>query len=664
MSRTGKRRKRALGAVFAAVFVITCLGTWWLSGRRARGSWQDSSYWSEAAAPVIYMETESGGHYDCLMGYTDASAAESTADRNLIALPESLAQKMVIETYGSGIADIHYELRRADGQLLERGNVTDTESDGTKLSFTVQFRDLMSSTENSLLTLYLTLQDGSVYEYVTGIIPAPGADIGTKLAYFQDFFDAVYDKSRSAEAAAQLYVVAGKDNSSFGNATINTSAELLTWGTLKTVPTREIIPSLHSIADDECEFYARYPVLVTDSSGVSQTVMVAETTTIGLDKNGNCQVNNYQRTAGEVFSGSSAFTDSRTLNLGIQGGGTEAMAVSASGTDYWFFNAGNLWRYASGEDRLVRVFSYASMDSDGVREENQDYTGRILRCDDDGDCWFALMGYVSRGHHEGQTGLSVWHYSASENATEEMLFFPISGTADEIAQQTQNLMSVGGDGVFYLSYGGQLLTVGTPGGEVSRETVDFSGESFAASSDQTQISYCVGTGQWQTLRVINLTQAQAQEFTAPDGDCIRPLGYIGHDLVVGLAHREDIDEADGSFPMYRIFVVNDAGEQETEYQPDGSYILQVQIDAARVLMSLGVKAPDGSFSDAGSDQLISRSQADAEVQTVTVTSEEWKKETAIYLPKAAASSSGNPEVDIVWNITENAGDLVQITGEE
>lgn len=664
MSRTGKRGNRILGALFAAAFVITCVGTWIFSGKRAEGSWQDSSYWSEAEAPVIYMETESGGHYDCLTGFKDAASAEAAADRNLVALPSSLAQKMVIETYGSRVDGIRYELRRADGQLLETGDITDPESSGTQLSFTVQFRDLMSTSEDSLLTLYLTLADGSEYEYVTRIIPAPGADIDAKLAYFHDFFNAVYDKSRSAEAAAQLYVVSGKDNSSFGNATINTSAELLTWGTLQTVPMREIVPSLRSVTDDECEFYARYPVLVTDSSGVSQTIMTEETTTIGLDKSGNCQVDNYQRTAGEVFSGSNAFNDARTLNLGIQGGGEEDMAVSASGTDYWFFNAGNLWRYASGEDKLIRVFSYESSDSDGVREDNEDYIGRILRCDDDGDCWFALMGYVSRGRHEGQTGLSVWHYSASDDATEEMLFFPMSGTAETIAQQTGTLMSVGGDGVFYLSYGGQLLTVGTPGNEVSRETVDFSAESFAASSDQTQIAYCVGTGEWKTLRVVNLKDATAQEITAPDGDCIRPLGYIGHDLVYGLAHSEDINEAEGSFPMYRIGIVNDAGEQEADYQPDGSYILQVQLDAARVLMSLGVKQENESFLETGSDQLISRSQSAAEIQTTTVTSDEWKKETAIYLPKAAASSSGSPEVEIVWNITENTGDLALISADE
>jgi hypothetical protein len=200
------------------------------------------------------METESGGHYDCLTGFKDAASAEAAADRNLVALPSSLAQKMVIETYGSRVDGIRYELRRADGQLLETGDITDPESSGTQLSFTVQFRDLMSTSEDSLLTLYLTLADGSEYEYVTRIIPAPGADIDAKLAYFHDFFNAVYDKSRSAEAAAQLYVVSGKNNSSFGNATINTSAELLTWGTLQTVPMREIVPSLRSVTDDECEF--------------------------------------------------------------------------------------------------------------------------------------------------------------------------------------------------------------------------------------------------------------------------------------------------------------------------------------------------------------------------------------------------------------------------
>lgn len=661
MSRSVNRGHRILIFVFVVTFVMSAVGTWILSGRRAQAIVKGDSYWGEAEAPVIFMETDSGYHYDCLMGYRDETSADAAASRNLIALPESYTQKMIIETYGSSVSAIRYELRSADGQLLERNDVTDTETDGTKLQFSVHFRDLMSTSENSVLTFYLTLSDGTEYEYTSQIIPAAAADIDTKLAYFNDFYDAVYDKNRSEEAAAQLYIISGMDNTSFGNATINSSAELLTWGTLTTVPTREIIPSLQSIEDGECVFYARYPILVTDSSDVSQTIMVSETTTIGLDSAGSCQVDNYTRTANEVFSGNNAFSDSRTLNLGIQGGELEEMAVNSAGTDYWFFSAGNLWRYSVSDDKLIRVFSYASSDSDGVREENEDYYGRILRCDDDGSCWFALTGYVCRGQHEGQTGLSVWYYSAEENSTEEMLFFPISGTAEEIRDATSGLMSVSSEGVFYLRYEDQLITVGTPGNEVSRENVDFSDETFAVSSDQTQIAYCTESDGKNTLRAINLTDSTAQEYTAPDGDYIRPLGYIGHDLVCGIAHGEDVNEDEGTFPMYRIFIMNDAGEQEADYEPDGSWILSAQIDEARVLMILGVKDESGEFVETGVDQLISRDQTETSVQTTTVTTDEWKKQTAIYLPSSAASASGDPEVEIVWNITENANDIALLT---
>lgn len=664
MSRTVNRGRRILLIIFAAVFVLSAVGTWIWSGRRAQGIRKGNSYWDEAQAPVIFMETENGYHYDCLRGYLDKESAEKSASQNLIALSESNTQNIVIETYGSAVDSARYELRRADGQLLERGSITDVQENGTKQTASLQFRDLMSSSENSLLYFYLTLTGGREYEYVSQIIPAGWADIDAKLAYFQDFFSAVYDKERSAEAAAQLYVVPGKDNSSFGSATINTSAELLTWGTLKTVPMREIVPSLQTLADGEAEFYARYPLLVTDSSDVSQTIMVSETATVGPNKNGGYQIDDYTRTAGEVFSGSNAFSDSRTLNLGIQGAGLQDYSVDSQGRNYWFFNAGNLWRYAAGEDKLIRVFSYESSDSDGVREESDDYIGRILRCDVDGSCWFALMGYVSRGQYEGQTGLSVWKYSPDDDSTEEMLFFPISGTAQEIRDATDGLMSVSGDGVFYLRYGDQLLTVGTPGSEVYRENVDFSDESFAVSSDQTQIAYCAGRNEWKTLRSVNLTESTAHEYTAPDGDYIRPLGYIGNDLVYGLAHAEDVNEEEGSFPMYRIVIMDGSGEQEADYEPEGQYILSVQTDTARVLMELGVKTENGSFSESGTDQLIRKSQTAVTVQTSTVTSDEWKKQTVISLPKTAASASGSPEVEIVWNITENAGDLALLEPEE
>lgn len=660
------RSKRIQTIVLVLIFVLTAVGTYVYSGKRTQEILGGSDLlMAEASAPVLYLQTESGYHYDYLRGYRDELSARADAPQILAPVSSQRTLNVVVQTYGSEVSALHYELRRLDDQLLEQKDITDFEADGTEWHVQLQFRDLMSSTENSELLLFADMADGTEYTYALQLVPSEQADMDEKLAYFQNFFAAVYDKDRSAEAAAQLYTVPGKNSSSYGEASINSPGSILTWGTLKTVPMREIVPTLTALEDGDCTFDAEYPLLVTDSSDATHIFQVNEQTVVGENRNGELEIMNYDRTAGELFTGANAYAGAHSLNLGVQGGDTDAMdcTVNSTGSDVYFFNQGNLWRASLRDNTLTRIFSYESSDSDGVREDYSGFSGRILMTNEAGDCWFALSGYVNRGQHEGQTGLSVWKYSAAENETAEMLFFPITGTKSDIEEKTGTLMSVSESGVFYLRYGDELLSVGTPGTEVSRETIDFDDDNFVVSADKTQMAYGQGGDAWSasSLRAVNLTDSTASELTAPEGDYIRPIGYIGHDLIYGIAHESDVNEAAGVFAYYKILAVNEAGEEQTSYEPDGSLVVSASIDGARVMLTLGHVSGDGSVTETDEDQLISKGGTSYSTQQSTVSSDEWLQQTVLSFENASASLSDALQVQTVWNITQTEGDTVDLS---
>ena len=51
---------------------------------------------------------------------------------------------------------------------------------------------------------------------------------------------------------------------------------------------------------------------------------------------------------------------------------------------------------------------------------------KILNVDEGGNVIFLVYGYMNRGRHEGQVGISVYYYDSTVNTVEEMAYIPCS----------------------------------------------------------------------------------------------------------------------------------------------------------------------------------------------------------------------------------------------
>ena len=48
---------------------------------------------------------------------------------------------------------------------------------------------------------------------------------------------------------------------------------------------------------------------------------------------------------------------------------------------------------------------------------------QVMDMDDDGNISFIVYGYMNRGEHEGENGISVYRFSADDRAIEELAIY-------------------------------------------------------------------------------------------------------------------------------------------------------------------------------------------------------------------------------------------------
>ena len=70
-----------------------------------------------------------------------------------------------------------------------------------------------------------------------------------------------------------------------------------------------------------------------------------------------------------------------------------------------------------------------------IRENYDEHAIRILKADEGGSIDFVVYGYMNRGEHEGQVGVSVCHYDCVTNTVEEMLFIPTTLSYQVVKEQ-------------------------------------------------------------------------------------------------------------------------------------------------------------------------------------------------------------------------------------
>lgn len=606
-----------------------------------------ASAMEESTFPLVYMR-RGGVNFNCLSGY--AQEMDVSCMRDCITPLSSDRQIGIrIQTFSAGVDSVSYQVLSRDGaETLENTQVIKLDRGEDTIDATLTLQGKMLMNEEYVLMICLNC-GGRVVRYYTDVLLADGLHTDEYLNYVSGFYDKTVNRTDLSSVGAAVEPDETTDiEATLAYMDIHDSVEQLTWSGLQPQIYYKPTPKIREINTQTASLTLEYRIASVNENGATEIFNVNEFYRVRFTDS-RVFLLNFERTTDEVFDPENNVLTDKGIRLGITGKEVE-YASDEKGRIVAFVQENELWTFERSTSRLTQVFSFPQKENMDYRDFKDASSIRILRVGADGDVWFTVSGYMNRGPHEGQSGVALYYYDTAADLLEEQVFLVSTENPDLVQRDVDTLAYVTADtSLFYVYLEEQLWKVRIVDRtyEIAAENVR---EKCCAGSQQGRYFAWLEEGDPFASRVLcwtDLEDGVTQKVNAPAGESIRPLTYMGEDLVIGLAQEEDIARgslATGLFPMYALQIMNGEGTIVKNYEPTGFRVTGVtQSDHMLSLDRVTWSAAEGSFVQAQGDEIVNTDTA-ADVAIGIATAESARKQNQVYLRVGGTISSDSPNI--------------------
>ena len=595
-------------AVFVITFLITLLGA---GAMMNRGHNNMTMEIAPATFPVITMERD-GITYNQLHGYKQPMDVAFQRD-TVTVLGEGRNTEFAIDTYGREITGIAVQVRSVDGdRLIEDTPVTNYRQERNRISGELSLKDLIERDTEYAMTMVLELEGEEQLYYYTRVLWSQELHATEKLTFVQDFHEKLYDKVAARELTKYLETNSKlEDNSSFHKVNIHSSFKQITWGELPVKEVGEPIIQLTEVASQTASVLVKY-IVSTASGDYNAYYQVEEYYRVRYTPD-RMYLLDYERNMTQMPDAEHMYANDKLL-LGITDENVP-MVESEDGNILVFEAAGQLFSYNVTTNKLTVIFSFYDKENADVRTVYQQYAIKILDVDEGGNVKFAVYGYMNRGRHEGEVGIQIYAYDNARNTIEEAVYIPYEKSFAVLQAELEQLL--------YLNRGQRLYLIL----ENTVFSIDLVEKTYSAlatftQDDCLQISDNNKIMVWQMgdegyhcnrLMVRNLNSEEEHIIEVKDEEAIRPLGFMGEDVIYGVAREADaVEESSGRifFPMYKIGICNSQGELLKEYQQDGVYVTGCTVQDNQITLERLYREENGLYRQLEADHIMNNVEAE------------------------------------------------------
>lgn len=557
-----------------------------------------------ASFPLVYMNVD-GARVNCLHGYS--VLPELRYERECITpLGEGRTLSFDVQKYGRHIGGISFEVRSVDGtRLVEEGELTGYSDSRDQIHVDFSIKDLIA--ENTEYNLILRLEaDEETISYVTRIISAPGYHATEKIEFARSFSARTFDKEEARDLIKYLESNAQGDNSTFGVVNIHSSFQQITWGNLEVRKEAEPVFRLTELASQTASLTGDYVVSVPEGKNrhyyrVKEFYRLRYT----VDR---IYLLDFERTMTQIFDehNTGAYVGNKIV-LGIQE--TEVPLVESDGGNAFAFVSDQcLYSYNTSTQKMAVLYRFYDDYSDQRAMYNA-HSLKILNVDETGNVSFVVYGYMNRGLHEGQIGIAVYYYNSLLNTIEEQVYIPYNKSYAILEAEMGQLSFVSRDNIFYFILNGDIYAVSLDSRSYEIVAGNLDVGRFQVSPEQDFLVWQEGADADTSTSLIhmNLNTKRRTVIEAGSGNYVKPIGFMGNDLIYGVAHREDIyTDVYGitTFAMYQIIIQDETGTVLKEYANEGIYVTDGSITDNQLNMKRVAKNGDGSYHAVHDDQII------------------------------------------------------------
>jgi len=585
---------------FIAVFLVSIVI---ISTFMNMGNTDMTAEMSAASLPVISIvsqETE----LNLMHGYT-VEMDEAQMRHSITPIGEDRLISARIETFGEKVQEAGYEIRSVDGnRLVEKTQLTGFAEESGMIDLQFKIKDLIDAGEEYCLIFLLSMEDGRQVRYYTRIVEAD-YHLGEKLQFIQEFHQATFSADTLKAYSKYLESNSEGDNSSLARVNIHSSLSQVAWGGLKVSKDSDVEYRICEIAPQTASVVLNYAVKYLANSKW-ETAVVEEYYRVRYTPD-RMYLLDYERTMTQLFDeGEDKFANDK-ISLGIVDKNVE-MAESDGGTVFAFENGGSLYSFNGADDKFACLFSFYDRQQLDVRTLFGDHGFKILQVDETGNVTFLVHGYMNRGRHEGECGIQVSYYSSTLNVVEEMAFIPYTGSAGALRANLENLAYVNGKNDLYLMLESSIYHVNLETKEWDVVEKRLLEGSYQVSGDQSMLAWQKDGSLYDSTALVfmNLNSGTRKDILAGDGRYIMPLGFMGTDLIYGIANAAEVKEdALGYqvFPMSSVVIQDADGRILKEYRQQGFYVTGCSIAENQITLTRVQKDGEG-YQNALPDQIM------------------------------------------------------------
>ncbi|HBA69273.1 MAG TPA: hypothetical protein DCZ40_07945 [Lachnospiraceae bacterium] len=560
-----------------------------------------------ATFPVVHMYV-GGMEVNSLYGYKNAM--ECCYQRESITpLGEGRKVSIQVEKYGQTIENMAFEVRSIDGErLVENTEITVYEEKDDTISAQFNVKDLIDADTEYMLVVLLENEWGQTIRYYTRIIQTEDYFVKEKLDYVMDFHRRTFDKEAAKELTKYLESNAEGDNTTFSKVTIHSSFHQVTWGDLEVEKLTEPAVTIKEIASQTGSIELEYVVSLRNG-GEEDLYNVKEFYRIRYTPD-RIYLLDFERVMRHIFNEEGEVFANNKIELGIMGQDDIQMEESDGGNVLAFTDGKRVFSYNVADNKLSTLFSFYEGDYRDERACRQKHGVKILNVDEAGNVQFIVYGYMNRGRHEGETGILVYYFNGLLNTVEELLYVPGNSSYEILHAELEELAYISKSEIFFFMHDGAVYAADLTDRTCEVMVSGLREESYKVSDSNRMIVWQTGEELYscESLVLMNLNTKEKKEIEAGNGEYIAPLGFMGEDLIYGVARTRDmIRDNTGNiiFPMYRVRIQNENGEVLKTYEEPGIYVTGSIIQDNQInLTRLRKEEESGNYTEIEDDQIV------------------------------------------------------------
>ena len=558
----------------------------------------------ESKLPYVYM-LMGEKKINPLHGYYQEMSGSVVRD-SVATLPEDRKLLLFANLKKNSIEAAFYDIRSLDGsELIEKDSKAELEKTSEGVKITLPIQNLIQEGKEYQLRLRLDMGENSVY-YYTRILLGKEKMAEEMLNLGESFTRKTFSKSEAKSLSTYLESEDTMDNSDLSHVNLHSSFQQITWGESGMSLDGDIEISLKELSGIMGLIQLRYATKAEDKEGNTRRFYNEDNFVMRYDSQ-RIYLMDFDRRTTEIFDTQNFRFQEKALLLGVDS--AEQMQSKCSGNkEYYAFSKGNALYRLNSEGVLTRIFTYLTEENNRFRGDFLSHGIRLMDVKDNGDVDFLVYGYISRGRHEGYTGIVFYTYDNSDNTVVENFFLPLQENKEELEESLHSLAYYAGNKMFYLYYGGTVYGIDTNSFEVLTLASALKEGELSSSEGGQYLAYDEKNGESElssTVVLKNLKLDRTRNISE-ENKLFSVIGFIENDLIIGVQDKALGTEwnPQGEIPVEEIRIIGPNQNEKLSYKKENLYFSNFSISENQLSFDEYSHSENG-YSYAGKDSILS-----------------------------------------------------------